>query len=488
MNTTQFETMNISEVHDMMVDSADIYFAKDEAGNYLMNRRRARPICLMGGAGIGKTEIVGQVAKELELAFCSYSITHHTRQSLLGLPRLVESQVGDVIATCTEYTMSEIIAQIHRAMAESGKSEGILFLDEFNCASESIRPVMLQLLQDKRFGAHAIPEGWMLVLAGNPTEYNRSASTLDAVTMDRLRMVYVEADFGCWRDYAKGKGIHPVVLAYLENNKRNFCVYQKERNSCTLVTPRGWEDLAIMLTHLELRKGKVDGALVGQYIQAPNIVRDFLTFYHQYGMAVASGLAEEVLTGHKRAALRLSSLSVEQSWGVVTMLVKTVCTKAEEAVCLDDVAGEVHPVLLRYKGVLQSGDESVSDGLMKAAMEMHSPAAQSFLTECAMAPADENRWETVKNAFQSQLNEPRLAAFAQVEEMMENLISVCRVGLEGKPHLEHLFNGLCENAAVVNVISASDAPHFKQLLSEIGFGAERVEAALTAAVNQRKAV
>ncbi len=479
---TQHETMNIAQVHDMMVDSAAIYFAKDGAGNYVMNRRRARPICLMGPAGIGKTEIVSQVAQELGVAFCSYSITHHTRQSLLGLPQLVERKVGEITATCTEYTMSEIIDQVYRAMGETGKKEGILFLDEFNCAAESIRPVMLQLLQDKSFGSHPIPEGWMLVLAGNPTEYNRAASGLDAVTLDRMRMVYVEADFGCWRDYAKAREINPVVLAYLENNKRNFCYYKKERTECQLATPRGWEDLAIMLTQMEGRQGKIDSALVGQYIQSPAIVRDFITFYHQYGLAVGSGLAEDVLAGEKRAAAKLAKMSVEQSWGVVTMLVNTVCAKAEEAVLLDEVAGEIHPVLLQCKGKLQSMDESVSDDLLKAAMEMKCAGAQSFLTEHAMLPVSESKWEDIKKAFRSQINEPRLEAYGQVEAMLENLIAVCCAGLEGKPHLEHLFNSLCENTAVINVISASDTPHFKQLLNEVGFGAERTSAALSAAL------
>ncbi len=50
--------------------------------------------------------------------------------------------------------------------ARGGKKEGILFLDEFNCESETARPIMLQLLQSKTFGPHTIPDGWMLVLAG----------------------------------------------------------------------------------------------------------------------------------------------------------------------------------------------------------------------------------------------------------------------------------------------------------------------------------
>ena len=67
------------------------YFAKDAQGVYRLERRRARPVCLMGPAGVGKTELVRQVAREEDLAFLSYSITHHTRQSLLGLPSLREA-------------------------------------------------------------------------------------------------------------------------------------------------------------------------------------------------------------------------------------------------------------------------------------------------------------------------------------------------------------------------------------------------------------
>ena len=48
------------------------------------------------------------------------------------------------------------------------KKEGILFIDEINCVSETLAPTMLQLLQNKQFGNHRIPDGWILVAAGNP--------------------------------------------------------------------------------------------------------------------------------------------------------------------------------------------------------------------------------------------------------------------------------------------------------------------------------
>ena len=80
--------------------------------------------------------------------------------------------------------MSEIIASLYDVMEETGKAEGILFLDEINCVSETLAPSMLQFLQYKVFGRHSIPDGWVIVTAGNPPEYNNSVREFDLATLD----------------------------------------------------------------------------------------------------------------------------------------------------------------------------------------------------------------------------------------------------------------------------------------------------------------
>ena len=78
--------------------------------------------------------------------------------------------------------MSEIVASIYDRMRETGLTEGILFIDEINCVSETLAPAMLQFLQCKTFGNHEIPKGWVIVAAGNPPEYNKSVRDFDVVT------------------------------------------------------------------------------------------------------------------------------------------------------------------------------------------------------------------------------------------------------------------------------------------------------------------
>ena len=89
------------------------------------------------------------------MALVAYTITHHTRQSAVGLPFIRQRHYGDKDVSVTEYTMSEIISSVYAKMEATGLKEGILFIDEINCVSETLAPTMLQFLQCKTFGNQA---------------------------------------------------------------------------------------------------------------------------------------------------------------------------------------------------------------------------------------------------------------------------------------------------------------------------------------------
>lgn len=139
--------MNIKRAKQEIKDSVEAYLLKGEEGDYRMPSIRQRPILLMGPPGIGKTQIMEQIARECKIGLVSYTITHHTRQSAIGLPFIREKLYGDREYSVTEYTMSEIIASVYEKIEATGIQEGILFIDEINCVSETLSPTMLQFLQ-----------------------------------------------------------------------------------------------------------------------------------------------------------------------------------------------------------------------------------------------------------------------------------------------------------------------------------------------------
>ena len=140
-------TMNIKEAKEQIKNAMTAYFTKDEFGSYAVPVEKQRPVFLMGPPGIGKTAIMEQIAQELDVCLVSYSMTHHTRQSALGLPFIEKKVFNGKEYQVSEYTMSEIIASVYETMEATGKKEGILFLDEINCVSETLAPSMLQFLR-----------------------------------------------------------------------------------------------------------------------------------------------------------------------------------------------------------------------------------------------------------------------------------------------------------------------------------------------------
>ena len=82
--------MNIKRAKQEIKDTVSAYLLKDAYGAYEIPSIHQRPLLLLGAPGIGKTQIMEQIARECGIALVSYTITHHTRQSAIGLPFIVE--------------------------------------------------------------------------------------------------------------------------------------------------------------------------------------------------------------------------------------------------------------------------------------------------------------------------------------------------------------------------------------------------------------
>ncbi|MGN0159485.1 MAG: ATP-binding protein, partial [Brotaphodocola sp.] len=289
--------MNIKRAKQEIKDTIEAYLMKDEFGAYAIPAIRQRPILMIGPPGVGKTQIMEQISQECQIGLVSYTITHHTRQSAIGLPFIEKKIYGGRTYSVTEYTMSEIVAAIYDKIEQTGMPEGILFIDEINCVSETLAPTMLQFLQGKSFGNHRIPEGWIIVAAGNPPEYNKSVKEFDIVTLDRIRSIPIEPDFEAWKEYAVQAGIHPAIRAYLNIRRQYFCRIETTVDGKLFATPRGWEDLSQLILVYEQSGKKVDRDIVMEYIQFPKIAKDFANYLELYYKYQNDYQVEEILEG-----------------------------------------------------------------------------------------------------------------------------------------------------------------------------------------------
>ena len=351
--------MNIKEAKQEIIHTVQAYLKKDDAGLYAIPTEKQRPILLMGSPGVGKTAIMEQIALELGINLISYTITHHTRQSAIGLPYIEKKMFGGKEYSVTEYTMSEIIASVYERIEETGIKEGILFLDEINCVSETLAPTMLQFLQYKTFGSHQLPDGFIVVTAGNPPQYNKSVRDFDIVTLDRVKKIPVEEDYSVWKEYAQKAGVHGSIQAYLEIKKQNFYKIRTDVEERYFVTARGWEDLSNLIHVYEADGIPIDEKVVRQYLQEPEIARDFASYYALYQKYRETYRVPEILGGYiPEDTLTIRNAPFDEKLSLICLLTDSLHGEFSKYVLDLAVQKELFGHLSAVKEMLESGEEN----------------------------------------------------------------------------------------------------------------------------------
>ena len=314
--------MNIKQAKEEIKHTVQAYLSKDAFGEYKIPAVRQRPVLLIGPPGIGKTQIMEQIARECEIGLVAYTITHHTRQSAVGLPFIKEEQYDGKTYSVTEYTMSEIIASVYRKIEEGGRKEGILFIDEINCVSETLAPTMLQFLQCKTFGNQAVPEGWIIAAAGNPPEYNKSVRDFDMVTLDRVRCMNIEADLGVWNEYAREKRLNSAILSYLELRPKNFYRVEADVDGLQFVTARGWEDLSNLMDVYEELGIPVDEEIIHEFLRHEDVAEDVSAYFDLYKKYQDDYGIAEILEGKVKPSVyaRIDQAAFDERLSVVNLL------------------------------------------------------------------------------------------------------------------------------------------------------------------------
>lgn len=343
--------MNIKRAKREIKDSIEAYLKKDDFGEYMIPAIRQRPILLMGPPGIGKTQIMEQIARECGIGLVAYTITHHTRQSAIGLPFIQEKEYGGRKYSVTEYTMSEIISAVYDKIEQTGMREGVLFIDEINCVSETLAPTMLQFLQCKTFGNQRVPEGWIIVAAGNPPEYNKSVRDFDVVTLDRIKKIDVEENFEVWKEYAYTAEIHPAVLTYLELKREYFYKIETTVDGKMFATARGWEDLSQLIKTYDVIGKKADREVVYQYIQHWKIAKDFANYLELFAKYKKDYGLQKVLDGQygKDVLEQLKYAPFDERLSVVGILTGKLGELFRDYVMTDRYVTLLHGYLLRMK-------------------------------------------------------------------------------------------------------------------------------------------
>jgi SpoVK/Ycf46/Vps4 family AAA+-type ATPase len=200
---------------------------------------------LHGAPGVGKTQIVEQLARRIGGRLYDVRLTTIDPSDLRGLPYY------DHETRRTVFFRPEDLPE--------GDAPAVLFLDELSAASPSLQPTVYGLLQERRVGRHRIPDNVMIVGAGNRVEDGAGAYEMGTAIADRLIHLNVASGADDWlTNFAVPNGLHPAVIAFVRTRPDLLETTDEAMRQGHMIatTPRSWERVSQIMRAVPDRRAR----------------------------------------------------------------------------------------------------------------------------------------------------------------------------------------------------------------------------------------
>ena len=204
------------------------------------------PVMLWGPPGVGKSQIVAQVAENHDAEIVDIRLSQMEPSDLRGIPFRVNDQV--------EWAVPSMLPD-----AERHGAQGILFLDEITSVPPSVSAAAYQLILDRRLGAYTVPEGWAIFAAGNRQGDRGVTYTMPAPLANRFSHFDVDVNLDDWVAWAYANDIDERLIGFLRFRPELLFEFDPAHNPVAFPSPRSWE-----FAHRGLQKfGDVPDLLTG---------------------------------------------------------------------------------------------------------------------------------------------------------------------------------------------------------------------------------
>ncbi len=187
-----------------------------------------QPVFLWGAPGVGKSQVVRQVASALGVELCDVRAILLDPVDLRGLPRI---DANNRAAWCAPAFLPK-------------QGQGVVFLDELNAAPPLVQAACYQLVLDRRLGEYELPEGWAIVAAGNRETDRAVTHRMPSALANRFVHLDFEADLEDWVSWAVKNDIPEELVAFLRFRPELLHSFDPTRNEKSFPSPRSWEFVA----------------------------------------------------------------------------------------------------------------------------------------------------------------------------------------------------------------------------------------------------
>jgi hypothetical protein len=234
-----------------------------ELSKLLLNVALTRPVFIWGPPGIGKSALVEQFALDVGLDCVSLLGSQLAPEDLIGVPRIEDNR--------SVFCPPRMIAR---------DEPYLLFVDELNACSFEVQKAFYSLINDRRLGEYRLPEGSVVVGAGNRAQDQAIVKPMSSALMNRMLHVELKPTARDWLDWAYAQGIHEWILSYVETRPDHLSVLPPKTEE-TFTTPRSWHILSDALRAYGAGVNTAEVELLASGCLSPNHARSFSAFVKQ---------------------------------------------------------------------------------------------------------------------------------------------------------------------------------------------------------------
>ena len=274
------------------------------------------PIMGIGKSGVGKTESIYELTKELGIGFCEMRLVTMTEVDLLGIPTI--NEYGR-----TDWASNNLLPNVKR-----DGERGVLVLDEITSATPTIRAAAYQLLDSKRaLGNYKLPDDWLVVALGNGPDDGGVFHGIEMAFINRCRCWRIEPDLDTWKRWAVANEVNPTVIAFVSSMPEYLHKFDPESIGQAFPSPRSWVSLSRKLNDRERRNDgrPLDQESVAAYTAASvgvEVANMFGAFYSFNNLIVS---VDDIMAG--KAEAHKGRMEPQVMYIIVQNLVKAIASE-----------------------------------------------------------------------------------------------------------------------------------------------------------------
>jgi MoxR-like ATPase len=199
---------------------------QNQLSDFLLNVALVRPVFVWGPPGIGKSSLVREFADHVGLPCVSLLGSQLAPEDLIGVPQIVDG--------VSRFCPPSMIAR---------RDPYCLFLDELNACSHEVQKAFYSLILERRIGEYVLPEGSIVIGAGNRAQDNAIVKPMSSALLNRMVHVHLTVSHRDWLAWAHLCGIHQLVVEYVQTRPDHLWS-QPPKHEEPFSTPRSWHMLS----------------------------------------------------------------------------------------------------------------------------------------------------------------------------------------------------------------------------------------------------